>query len=370
MSSKATPPTEVKRIQDKQKRGLKLTAEEQARLTAWTNGTYDDQYGNGATQTAAVPAPQAAAPNIAPNLSAGIPSIVPGQENELLQGLLANAGSVATGTDPYWDDSNSSPTRYPKVFMGMKVNPDYKAPERPSPLRPGQPMFNNPLVKGGAANPDPDNPKLLPDVMTLEDAVHLPSTWSPQYRAQVAKKMNKAGLIKDPGNWDEFNSAWAKVVTEAAYRYAQSKGELKTSPYDMIDIMGGVQSKSVPKTTTDKTTSIDVIDPGSAHAWIRTIFQDKLGRDPTPGELSQYGVMLTGYAKQHPTVTTRTTTEDTKGNTTTQQSQTGGITTDGAAEQITNKVKGDPGYGAYQAATTYYNAVMNAVGSLGTEQYA
>jgi hypothetical protein len=277
---------------------------------------------------------------IAPNLDP-FANTAPGQENAAFGQAAAAAAAGAGSSSGFWD---STPTaKYPRVYWGQiedRPTPDFMGP-----------------VKGK------DN------VLSLQDSINQSGLWSPAFREGISQKMFKAGLISDPTDWNAVNGAWANVVQDAGLRYAMSGGKDKVTPYQMLDIMVGVggdlKKNAAPKTTTQSTTSFsnNVIDAKTADSLVRAIYHDQIGRDPSPNELAAYRVMVTGYTKNNPSKTTNTTTQTTDGMGNVTQNvhsdSSGGWTQAGVQEQVLGKTHTDPEYGAYQAATTYYNALQD-----------
>ncbi len=91
-------------------------------------------------------------------------------------------------------------------------------------------------------------------------------------------------------------------------------------------------------------------------------FQQAIGRAPTGTELTSFTNAFNAIAAQNPSVTT--TSIDTKGNPTSTQynyaerSAAYQTATEQAAAQ-------NPDYASYQAATTYWGALQQALGSIG-----
>lgn len=115
------------------------------------------------------------------------------------------------------------------------------------------------------------------------------------------------------------------------------------------------------KTTTN--TQVDLTDPDTARAIATSLFQDMVGRDPRAGELKGFASALHAAEEASPVVQTTTTEFDTVtgepvGADTVSE---GGLTAEGRALIGQNRIKKDPEYGAYQAATTYQGALEQLV---------
>lgn len=284
---------------------------------------------------------------IAPNLNP-FASTAPGQEGDAFDQALA-AQQAGAGSNAYWDQQGQ--TRYPKVYWGT-VEDRSKMPDN----------FVGPV--GDTKD----------QTLSLTDSINQSALWDKDYRQAIALKMYKAGMISDPSKWEQVQSAWATVVQDAGLRYAMSGGKDKVTPFQMLDIMVGVAGDlgqstgtTYPKTTTHSTTNFskNVIDGETADALVRAIYHDQVGRDPSANELSTYRVMVTGYTRDHPTKTSSTTTStvDADGNVdeSTTSNSSGGWSNQGVQDQVLQKTRKDPEYGAYQAATTYYNALQDLI---------
>jgi hypothetical protein len=95
---------------------------------------------------------------------------------------------------------------------------------------------------------------------------------------------------------------------------------------------------------------------------IHAMYQNELGRDPTDGELSRYRSMLINKSKANPQTqtSTTTTTPNKDGSNTSQVSNStssGGWSQAGLTDDLQGKVHADPEFGAYQAATSYMQAI-------------
>lgn len=196
---------------------------------------------------------------------------------------------------------------------------------------------------------------------TYADEVMAWYAWPESRRRAVAQMMADAGLIESSSNYVQARAVWQDAVEEASQYTAMGK---QVSPMEMLNIMGGLR-ESRGGTTTQTSRSTTEVSRAAARQSIRAIYQDQLGRDPTEDEMSRYTAMIQGQARSNPTVSTTTTTTDGSGNTTSDTKTTPGYGLDDAQEATRSKVEQNPEYGAFQAATTYFNVLENVVGSLG-----
>lgn len=205
---------------------------------------------------------------------------------------------------------------------------------------------------------------------TVDEAVGEFYRWGDDERAQWGKRLYGAGVIKDPNDFNSMLDAWKYAVNQtAAYNAA---GREKLTPWAFMDMLekqgtykGNVADRQAalqPKTTTSSNTSYNIPSKSDAQAAIRTLFKEQLGRDPEDGELDRYTSMLISKFKANPASTTTTTTTDPNGNSTSKSTSKSGFNPAGYLE---DQAQGDPEWGAYQAATTYMNALQSAIGAPG-----
>lgn len=190
--------------------------------------------------------------------------------------------------------------------------------------------------------------------------------WGDDERNQWGKRLYGAGVLKDPHDFEGMLSAWKYAVSQtAAYN---ASGREKLTPWafmDMLekqgtykDALAARQAATQPRTTTNSSTQYSIPSKSDAQAAIRTLFKEQLGRDPEDGEMDRYTSMLISKFKANPASTTTTTTTDPNGNSTSRSTSKSGFNPAGYLE---DKAQADPEYGAYQAATTYFNALQGAL---------
>ena len=179
------------------------------------------------------------------------------------------------------------------------------------------------------------------------------------YRAKVAAQMVAAGLL-DPSelnNLGAIQAAWNHVVAQASQFYLAGNGRTPEEVIRLINIQKKAAAAPVPTTTTDNTTQVQNFDT-SAPTDIRTALQKMLGRAPTSQEMQSYQAGLNSAAQANPQQQQTVTHDDGKGNVTRNVTQSGGID---PTEVIGQMAQADPEYGAYQASTTYMDALRQAI---------
>lgn len=262
-------------------------------------------------------------------------------------GVLSAAGfGGAGGSGPYdiFSGGVASPggVSNPRVYWGASTTPVYD-PARDA------------LTRGTS--------KKQELYMGLDQALSDIYTWSDEERSAFGKRLYSAGLINDPANYDQINQMWSAAVTESAKYSAVGK---KMTPWGVIGLMEGLAGGGPKsKTTTNKSTSYDIASKEDVAGMVTSVFKNALGRAPTDGEMDRYSSMLIRKSKTNPRVTSTTQTTDVNGNSTSSSTSSGGYSSQAAEYDAQKKAQGDPEYGAYQAATTYFNALVGALGSPG-----
>jgi len=181
------------------------------------------------------------------------------------------------------------------------------------------------------------------------------------YREQVAKQMIAAGLL-DPTQINDLGAiqaAWHKVVGQAASFYNAGNPRTPEEVIALINMQRKHAAATYPRTVTSDATQAQ--DFGTtAPTDIRRALQATLGRDPTPSEMQTYQAGLNAAAQANPQQSHSVQTQDANGNTVTNTTNSGGID---PTEVLGQMAQTDPDYGAYQASTTYMNALKQAVGA-------
>ena len=214
-------------------------------------------------------------------------------------------------------------------------------------------------------NPYADEPRLRrSQLITPDQAVAKFYDLTPEQQRALGTSLYRAGVISDPKDFQQVQSAWTNAVKMSVNATATGK---QLSPWDSLNMMmtyntgaNGGALNAKPKQTTE--TSVNIPNPADAKVLINGIFQSAMGRDPTDQELAKYTALVTGAAQKNPSKTTTTYSYDTNGQTIGSNRVTSGGTN---LQQVAlDKAKADPQYGAYQAATTYFNALIGAIGAV------
>lgn len=171
--------------------------------------------------------------------------------------------------------------------------------------------------------------------------------------------------VSSPNDVMGFIGLWQKAVANAAAFQAAGK---RLTPMQVLEYgaTGNSQLRAEraqgPGIHTQKKRDIDITDPTSAKALIRQAFKTALGRDPTDAEVHTLAGSLTAAEKANPRVTTTSANFDAQG---VQQGPMTTTTTGGidANAFVATQLQDDPEAKEFQAASTYFPALMQLLGS-------
>lgn len=231
-----------------------------------------------------------------------------------------------------------------------------------------------------------------PLVVTKQEAYDFFNGFSGKQLRDFISAGQYAGQLQDDAGFMEAQGLWKKLVNASASLTASGR---KVSPMDVLSsYLGkgplgtkGVGSGSLwqvqyrsgrkflvnsqtgevkyegPRFETTYQKSIDLTDPTTAKAIATSVYQQLMHRDPGNGELSNFGDALRTAEQQSPVVTNTTTEYDMNTGEAigTSSKTSGGLSSDAKQYLAEQKIKGTKEYGATQAATTYENALENAI---------
>lgn len=219
--------------------------------------------------------------------------------------------------------------------------------------------------------------------MSTDEAENDYYNWTTKRQGDFVSQGIVSGLLKLGDGPLEGATLWKKLVKEASNYGSNGK---EVSPYDLlasyvkssgggnawtsagvwqVNTVTGERKYAGPGTylgggkASQVDTRVDLTDPDTAKAVSTKVFQDLMGRDPGAGELTAFASALHSAEEANPVVQNTTTQYDT----TTGQalssstSSSGGVTSEGQQYLQQQQIKGKKEYGAYQAATTYQNAL-------------
>ncbi len=167
--------------------------------------------------------------------------------------------------------------------------------------------------------------------------------------------------------WEAFRS---NVLMDAASQYASSPNKASTVEQILQGYMkhpvGDAGGQPKPQHYTTTNTQVSLSDPTQADGLLKQTLEDRLGRAPTDAEKHAFLAALNAAQRKDPSVTTTNYSLNAKtgGYDTTTGQTSGGIDPTQFADDYASK-NNTKEYGAYQAATTYFDAMMSALGSPG-----
>lgn len=276
----------------------------------------------------ATPAPTAPAPNTTPSPA---PGVNPGLA-EYLAKKAAERGGGTGGTGIWWDDTGND--------LVVKSN--------------------------GSLHPNGTEP-----LMKIGDIMYWFWQWDQKKVDALAQKLVKANMLPSinvtrSDVWEAFRKG---ILMDAAQAYASSPDKAPNVEQVIQSFMKrpvGDAEKDKPAEYTTTNTQTSLSDPTEAASLLDQTLKSRLGRAPTDAEKHSFLAALNAAQRANPTVTSTKYTLDPKtgGYNTTTGTTSGGVNAAEVADEFT-KGNNKSEYGAYQAATTYFDAMMSALGTPG-----
>jgi hypothetical protein len=299
-------------------------------------------------------------------------------------------GSVlqAAGVDPNaykeWlasqggDGSGSTSTK------AVTLVPAYRIPTAAHPNDPTGEALSGGLSEHSALGVTAP-PKAAPTLRDSDDVKLDINRMTDTQLEALGERLVQANLLPDDwalsGGRDALEKVWGTLVDRAAaYNTANGPGTQTDpndksaavtgsllTPEDMIDLYSGQspagknQGSSAPSTSTSINYGQTLTADG-ARRMLTTMMKGALGRAPTDKETDDFQAALNAAQANNPTTTTDVTVKDARGNDVTTRHSTGGFDAqDFQAGYTKDKLQGSDEYKHYQAATTYYQALIDAV---------
>lgn len=167
---------------------------------------------------------------------------------------------------------------------------------------------------------------------------------------QLSQQLGQQGIKMSP--WDIMNTYKNREGTT----YKKGNWEYDAVTDQPVRYIGPLQ-----KTTTGTRVALSTREDALALA--KQSMAQILGRAPRPEEVSNYLNLLNGYEKANPESTTTTSTIDPETGevVSSATTSTGGVTNVGRQSLLEEQMLKTDEAGAYQAATTYFSAMMQAL---------
>lgn len=189
--------------------------------------------------------------------------------------------------------------------------------------------------------------------------------WSDSERSEWGQYLVGLGVLSSE-QADDFTTlykAWQESVKESANFAIAGKVVTPREAAEML-AAGARASGPFSGTKTQTSTNVDLTDPTTARALVNQVLTNQLGRAATDDEIDRFTQILNTAERANPTLTTTTGTYE-QGDLVSQSSTTqGGLTAAARQELVSDKVTATPEYGAYQAATTYFNTLLQGIGAV------
>lgn len=260
----------------------------------------------------------------------------------------------------------------------QRVINSIRAREGLPPLRPaGRPADpNDPLVymdlgisdrertKGGIS-PRAAEARQRGKTMPRSQALAEFYNWSDNERRAWGRYLVTVGRIDEDeaDDYEVLKDEWAVAVDEAANFAIVGK---KVSPWQAAKMLGGKagatdkeQRFTGRKSYTRR--QVNLTSPEDARGIVYEILRDQIGRAPTEDEYASFLKVLNDAERANPTTTTETTAYEDGEAVSSEVTTTGGIGQAGVNQLLLDRARRHPDYGAYQAATRLYNALINDV---------
>jgi len=283
-----------------------------------------------------------------------IPTPSPGEAPpDLYSAMSRQAQSTATAAGPSSKD--------PAVFLGYKNNPAATTPTLGVPYAPGYKQPGSMFVAGSPGSFATSTPGRVADFGTVSSVTAQFYSWDQATKDKFLAQAALAGYDTSNMKDGQLAALWGNYVTQAAQYYGSG---VAVTPWDIMAKDRAQREAAQPRSVTQKSTSYDLSTFGDARAIFYTAAQQLLGRDPTKAEATSFQAALNKMERANPTITT--TTSNYLGQELQSQNSTteGGVKEGARQMEAMDMAKAKPEYGAYQAATTYFDALMNTIGGM------
>lgn len=171
-----------------------------------------------------------------------------------------------------------------------------------------------------------------------------------KFRAEVALTGIDVGRASD----QDMAKIWGSYAAQSAAYWMNGAGKPIT-PWDIISMDRKTREVAGPRTSTS--TNMNLSSLGDAKYIAQQAARSLLGRDPTQTEINTLLNSLNAAERANPTTTTTVTQPSGDSTSTT----TGGVSDAARAMQAQDQLKKSKEYGAFQAATTYYNDMISVI---------
>ena len=287
--------------------------------------------------------------------------------------MSAVAAAATTATTAQADD--------PQVYMGslgpeqISVTATTSRPLTPAEVRRSGPIGMDTTLRPPKRTSNTHSAVRYPDdIRTVDEVKGQVLAWHGTSEFdRWGKRLLGLGLIDagDETSVEILDAVWQDAVDLSARFLAAGK---KVTPWKAAELLSqgagagngsryGSSGGAFTGNRSSTSRSVDLTDPATAKAITNDSLSQALGRAARPEELAQFLQVINSAERANPTVTSSNTRYD-KGEAVSQSSTTsGGLTSAGRSQMVTDRAQALPEYGAFQAASTYYNALVSALDS-------
>lgn len=213
----------------------------------------------------------------------------------------------------------------------------------------------------GMQGPRPGDPTGEPLYSNLGDVINSWYTMDRATKDKFEAQLAAAGYKTETMTDADLSKVWGSYAAQAA-AYANAGKQITL--WDLISMDQRTRATAKPVTTTNVSKSYNISNYEDTHAIFMNAAQSLLGRAPTVAETKAFQRQLNAYERANPSVTTTTQTTSGLGNSTSTSSTSGGVTAAAMQDMAQQAAQQNPEYGSYQAATTYFNSLLSAIGHM------
>lgn len=187
---------------------------------------------------------------------------------------------------------------------------------------------------------------------------------SDDQREALGRRLVASGALEEGYTRLDLEAAWKSLV-ELAADYHDARPDTDLTPDDMISLYGDEgggfgANKAGVRTMVER--GVDLTSAVDARALLERVLYEHLGRRPTGKEADDFQSSLNDAQRKNPVVSSTTTTTNAKGEVTDRSgTSSGGFQPGNYADRYARTGENEEEFKHYQAATTYTNALMDAI---------
>lgn len=222
---------------------------------------------------------------------------------------------------------------------------------------------------------DAHSKTLVPSDVSLTKTLPLrwdndPAKWT-KFLARVSAAVGYS--ITDP---NEAMKVWADAVDYASSKWQSTRGGKAGKPYTPFEVLEkwkrdrehgvpsyGMTSSGAGGTGRETVKTVDEMSPGTAWGVIEDAVRSAMGRSATDKEMRRFISKAHDIASRNPNIESTTTSVDASGKNTSTSRRVKQGASQGDYQLAAQNMAATPEAGAFQAASTYFGALQQALGS-------